>query len=52
MSKSAGNHIYRMLPRHSSSSLMAQGTHVTANLFHDNLDQDFMAEVDPRTIPL
>jgi alpha-N-arabinofuranosidase len=25
---------------------MAQGTHVTANLFHDNQDQDFMAEVD------
>ena len=25
---------------------MAQGTHVTANLFHDNEDQDFMAEVD------
>ena len=25
---------------------MAQGTRVTANLFHDNLDQDFMAEVD------
>lgn len=25
---------------------MAQGTHVTANIFHDNLDQDFMVEVD------
>jgi len=39
------NHIYRTC-QGLWLDWMAQGTHVTANLFHDNLDQDFMAEVD------
>ena len=39
------NHIYRTC-RGIWLDWMAQGTHVTGNLFHDNLDQDVFFEVD------
>lgn len=41
----SGNHIYRTC-RGLWLDWMAQGTHVTGNLFHDNLDQDLFVEVD------
>ena len=39
------NHIYRTC-RGLWLDWMAQGTHVTSNLFHDNHDQDLFVEVD------
>lgn len=41
----SGNHIYRTL-RGLWLDWMAQGTRVSGNLFHDNLDQDLFVEVD------
>ncbi len=40
-----GNHIYRTC-RGLWLDWMAQGTRVSGNLFHDNLDQDLFVEVD------
>ena len=41
----SGNHIYRTC-RGLWLDWMAQGAHVTRNLFHDNLDQDLFVEVN------
>jgi len=40
-----GNHIYRTV-RGVWLDWMAQGTHVTGNLFHDNMTEDLFVEVD------